>query len=167
MMAAPYRMIEEIIPDQIHYLAGIDGKISRAEKKHIKATEKQKDKIVKRAFDSTSAAKELMGYWPAKFWLTEKHYAPVSNLSGLHKPILILQGGRDYQISPEKDFGPLKTICDTRESCTGILYPALNHLFMPGIGKSSPMEYMNPNHVPIEVIEDIADWVKGQKLKIR
>lgn len=34
------------------------------------------------------------------------------------------------------------------------------HHFMPGTGKPTPREYRQPNHVPRQVIEEIAAWVK-------
>ena len=39
-------------------------------------------------------------------------------------------------------------------------YPALNHLFSPGEGRSTPAEYEKPGHVAAEVVEDIAAFVK-------
>jgi hypothetical protein len=38
-------------------------------------------------------------------------------------------------------------------------YPALNHLFIAGEGKSLPAEYGKPGHVAPEVIDDIAKFV--------
>jgi uncharacterized protein len=38
-------------------------------------------------------------------------------------------------------------------------YPALNHLFIEGTGKSTPEEYTHPGHVSAEVISDIARWI--------
>ena len=35
-------------------------------------------------------------------------------------------------------------------------YPALNHLFIAGTGKSLPAEYQTPGHVAEDVIRDIA-----------
>jgi hypothetical protein len=39
-------------------------------------------------------------------------------------------------------------------------YPALNHLFVAGEGKSLPAEYAKPGHVAPQVIDDIAKFVK-------
>jgi hypothetical protein len=39
-------------------------------------------------------------------------------------------------------------------------YPALNHLFVTGEGKSTSAEYAKPGHVAAEVVEDIAAFVK-------
>jgi hypothetical protein len=39
-------------------------------------------------------------------------------------------------------------------------YPALNHFFVAGEGKSLPAEYAKPGHVAQQVVEDIAKFVK-------
>jgi hypothetical protein len=48
-------------------------------------------------------------------------------------------------------------------------YPGLNHLFMPGTGRSTGAEYMLASHVDAAVISDIAAWVaqRNQELRIR
>jgi len=38
-------------------------------------------------------------------------------------------------------------------------YPTLNHLFLPGEGKSTPSEYERAGHIPDFVLDDIADWI--------
>jgi uncharacterized protein len=39
-------------------------------------------------------------------------------------------------------------------------YPALNHLFIAGEGKSTLDEYSVVGHIAEEVIIDIAEWIK-------
>ena len=39
-------------------------------------------------------------------------------------------------------------------------YPTLNHLFMPGEGRSTPAEYEREGHIPEFVLDDIASWMK-------
>jgi hypothetical protein len=40
------------------------------------------------------------------------------------------------------------------------VYPALNHLFISGEGRSIPSEYLQPGHVDPQVVTDIADWIQ-------
>jgi len=42
-------------------------------------------------------------------------------------------------------------------------YPTLNHLFLPGEGKSTPSEYDRAGHIPDFVLDDIADWIRKIK----
>jgi hypothetical protein len=58
-----------------------------------------------------------------------------------------------------KDFGIWKTALAGRSNVTMKSYPALNHLFIEGMGKSTPAEYNTPGHVSGEAIGDIAGWI--------
>jgi hypothetical protein len=75
-------------------------------------------------------------------------------------PLLILQGERDYQVSMV-DFAGWKAALGGRKDVELKSYPALNHLFVEGSGKSTPSEYMQPRHVAAEAIRDIAKWVNA------
>jgi fermentation-respiration switch protein FrsA (DUF1100 family) len=77
----------------------------------------------------------------------------------IKRPILILQGGRDYQVTSE-DFQGWKDSLSSRENVQFRLYPKLNHLFIEGERRSTPAEYEVPGHVAETVIEDIAAWIK-------
>ena len=76
----------------------------------------------------------------------------------LGKPMLILQGERDYQVTMV-DFVRWKEALAGRDDVKLISYPHLNHLFIEGEGKSTPQEYSVPGNVAGVVIEDIAKWI--------
>ena len=76
--------------------------------------------------------------------------------------MLILQVEGDYQVTLEDDFKGWKDGLADREKVEFKTYPDLNHLFMPGIGKSTPTEYQIAGNVAQTVIEDIAKWVEEQ-----
>jgi len=73
-------------------------------------------------------------------------------------PMLILQGERDYQVTTE-EFAKWKAALASRSDVTFRSYPALNHLFMAGSGRSVPAEYQVAGHVADEVVRDIASWI--------
>ena len=73
--------------------------------------------------------------------------------------MLILQGERDYQVSLA-DLKGWRDALGARANVTIKSYPTLNHLFLPGEGKSTPAEYSRLGHVPDFVFDDIADWIK-------
>ncbi len=76
--------------------------------------------------------------------------------AGLKLPIMLLQGGRDYQVSAERDFGLYQKTLNGRPQVVLRLLPALNHLMVPGTGASTPAEYEQPGHVDVEVVTAIA-----------
>jgi fermentation-respiration switch protein FrsA (DUF1100 family) len=93
------------------------------------------------------------------YWLDLKSHLPLEAARSLHRPFLILQGERDYQVSMA-DFAGWKRGLGGRPGVALKSYPTLNHLFAAGEGRSTPAEYEKPGHVTAEVIEDIAAFVK-------
>lgn len=82
----------------------------------------------------------------------------------MNKPVLFLQGGRDYQVTESGDFELWRKAVASKpggdKQYQFKLYPRLNHLFMAGAGKSSPDEYYRDSrNVDVQVIEDIARWL--------
>jgi fermentation-respiration switch protein FrsA (DUF1100 family) len=75
--------------------------------------------------------------------------------------MLLLQGERDYQVTME-DFQGWKAALASKRNATFKSYPALNHLFLEGTGKSAPAEYQQVGHVPQTVIDDIVAWIRAQ-----
>ena len=73
-------------------------------------------------------------------------------------PFLVLQGERDYQVTME-DFEAWRTALAARRGARLISYPALDHMFFAGTGKSSPAAYQKPTHVDAAVITDIQKWI--------
>ena len=98
---------------------------------------------------------------PASYWLDLRGYDAAKLAATLGKPMLILQGARDYQVTVEDDLARWKAALDGRAGVTIRVYPDLNHLFAPGSGPSSPAEYEPAQHVDPRVIEDIAAWLAG------
>jgi dienelactone hydrolase len=95
---------------------------------------------------------------PASYWLDLKDYNPATVAKGLSCRLLLVQGGRDFQVMP-KELVTWRSILAGKRNATFREYPALNHLFIAGEGKSSLAEYKKPGHVAAEVISDIATWV--------
>ena len=85
-------------------------------------------------------------------------------LKALDKPILILQGDKDFHVSVERDFHGYKHILGDKPNATFKRYANLNHLFMPSVYGGEKIlktkkEYKAPQHVDKQVINDISDWL--------
>ena len=161
VMAGPARTLEQAIVDQYTYLALEDGVITPEEQKHIDEAKRSLDRI----HNLTAAdAGTRVGNAPGSYWLDLRGYDPPIAATMLQQPILVLQGGRDYQVTPE-EFARWKQALEAKRSVTFHLYPALNHLFIAGEGKSYPAEYEKSGHVDPQVIDDIATWVKSQVVR--
>jgi uncharacterized protein len=97
---------------------------------------------------------------PAAYMQDLKDYNPATMAGKQTVPLLILQGERDYQVTM-KDFALWKAALAARKNVTFHSYPKLNHLFVPGEGKSMPAEYQQAGHVDPQVVEDISGWIKS------
>jgi len=102
----------------------------------------------------------LMKAAPASYTLDLDDYirAAAEMAKLLKQPMLIMQGGRDYQVT-ETDFNMWKNALGSRTDVTLKLYPDLNHLFMTGDGKATPAEYDKPGSVSQNVISDLISWI--------
>jgi dienelactone hydrolase len=106
-----------------------------------------------------AAGTRLVGA-PAAYWLDLAGYDPAATAHGLGVPVLVLAGGRDYQVGP-KDFEVWKSALAALPNATFRLFPKLNHLLVEGDGPSTPAEYERSGHVAAEVVEAVAAWARA------
>ena len=104
-------------------------------------------------------AKELPLGLPAADWLALRAYDQTATASQLTRPILVVQGERDYQVTMD-DFTAWKKALSSHCHVTFRSYSKLNHLFMEGEGKAKPAEYNRAGHVARELVDDLAAWIK-------
>lgn len=135
-------------------------------------TEQQKNDVltqVEAELDKTKTLDDggtgyIMGistnYWKS---LNAIHSAEI--VKNLNIPMLILQGGADFQVYPDKDYTLWQTALKGRSNATFKLYDGLSHLFMPNQisanGVPDVSVYNAPDHVAPQVITDIAAWVEN------
>jgi dienelactone hydrolase len=159
ILAGAVRSLEQSVLDQTRYLANADGTVSPEEQKQIDAAAAVVERV--KSLESTDAAVSVLGASvPASYLVDLRGYNPPAAAASLKLPMLILQGGRDYQVTTD-DFAKWKSALGDRQNVTLKLYPQLNHLFMPGKGPSVPAEYLAAGHVAEEVVEDIATWIRS------
>lgn len=94
------------------------------------------------------------------YFLDARGYDPPKAARALRCPVLVLQGERDYQVRMS-EFKDWVSALGKRKGVSLRSYPALNHLFVSGVGPSTPAEYAAPGHVDQAVVDDIALWVKA------
>jgi dienelactone hydrolase len=157
-LAGSTRPLEDLILDQSRYILSLDGKLSLEAQKKLTEIEQQVANVKSANLSADTRNSKLPLGCPAKYWLDLRGYHPAEAAKGLSKPMLILQGGRDYQVTLE-DFQGWKNTLSARQDVQFKLYPKLNHLFQAGAGKSKPVEYENPGHVAAVVIGDVATWI--------
>ena len=78
------------------------------------------------------------------------------------KPVLILQGGKDFQVLAKRDYRMFKKLLAGRENTQYKLYPELNHVFVKGIYNDilkASKEYSVEQYIGEDVIGDIAAFI--------
>ena len=158
IMGGITRPLEDIIIEQMNYIFLLDGKINDAEQNQLDNINKQISRVKDPLLSSEISPTELPFGVHAEYWLDLRKYDPAKSAENLLMPMLILQGERDYQVTMD-NFNGWKQRLITKKNVAFKVYPTLNHLFMDGIGKSTPDEYEKEGHVAEFVIEDIAQWI--------
>lgn len=158
LMAAPARKLDVLLEEQYRFLTR--GKLTNA----TDSAQLEKLIMVIRQSGDTKQAATLhpdslaLGLSFA-YWKSINGFNQVQVAQKLHQPILVLSGGRDYQVPPAdaaiwKQSLPASTTC--------IEYPKANHLMMDGEGEPGPAEYQKVANVNRQVVVDIANWVSKQ-----
>jgi dipeptidyl aminopeptidase/acylaminoacyl peptidase len=157
ILAGSARSPLDLIEDQIEYLAKLDGDFSADERQQL-AEVKQATTAI-RAGKLTEVEKPLLGA-PTAYWARLHALDPAGTAAKLELPILIIHGGRDYQVS-KADYAVWKEQLGGRQNVTIKLHEGLNHLMAAGEGASGPEEYQQASHVDEAVIADITKWIEA------
>ncbi len=162
IMAGMTRAMEDTILDQFTYLYSLSGSMTDTQKAELEQLKVQVARAKDPNLSDQVPATDLPLRIHPAYWLAMRDYQPAAVAKSLAMPVLVLQGGRDYQVTAVDFSGWQKALSD-KPNATLKVYPKLFHLFMPGEGPSTPQEYLVEGHVSEEVIQDIAGWVKSKK----
>jgi dienelactone hydrolase len=141
------------------YLYGLAGtNISDEDKEKLEDLKAEVARIKALTSADRGSTAKLLGAMPT-YWLDLRGYNPPEVARSVQAPMLLLQGGRDYQVQAV-DMDNWKAALGSRKDVEFRLYPKLNHLFYEGEGLLTPMEYTQKHgSVAPEVVEDIAAWI--------
>lgn len=154
VLAGPARPFSTVLVEQLEYLRGLET--DPASRQSLDSLIAAAHRVGTAGLDDTDT---LLGV-PASYWRELQAVDPVTTARGLDIPMLILQGGRDYQVT-EADLEAWRAGLGDRSDVDLKLYPELNHLFAPGEGMATPAEYTGEaRHVAPAVVADIAAWIR-------
>jgi pimeloyl-ACP methyl ester carboxylesterase len=159
-LAANARPVEIMALEQNEYIANLGTGPSPETQKRL-ADLRAEVLRVRNLAPGKSNPPVLMGL-PLAYLLDLKGYDPLAAAKRLAIPMLLLQGERDFQVTM-KDFDLWKSALAGRSNVAFMSFPALNHLFMAGEGKSSPAEYRVAGNFSVEAVGGIANWLLAQK----
>ncbi|WP_426511058.1 alpha/beta hydrolase family protein [Dactylosporangium sp. McL0621] len=144
---------------QLRYLGSLDPAGADTVQPAIDALTRQATAVDSPSLSTATPASDLPFGVPAPYWLDLRGYDPPAAAAALGKPVLILQGGRDYQVTVDDDLARWRAALAGRPGVTVRVHDADNHLFFSGSGPSKPSEYESAQHMDAAVVIDVADWL--------
>jgi dienelactone hydrolase len=159
IMAGLTRPLDDTILRQMEYIYGLAGpNLADEDKKKLEDVKAEVAKVKALTEADRGSTTKILGAMPA-YWLDLRGYNPPEMAQSVKKPMLILQGEHDYQVTTE-DFENWKKALGGRKDVEFRLYPKLNHLFFETPGMATPLDYTQKHgSVAPYVVDDIADWI--------
>lgn len=156
-LATPARPLDELILDQLEYLANVGERRVDA----IARRREEWEAVAERLDSGEYDRDELLLGLPGALWESLEGYDQVEVARTLSVPRTYLQGGRDYQVTTEADFALWQSALGDDDAVTLAAYPELDHLFLRTYGPSVPAAYGVAREVAEPVVAAVADRVRA------
>lgn len=160
MAAAPARKLADLATEQNAYLYKASGDTTALGKQQFMESQGEiaKSRLLK--LGAIAPDSMILGA-PASYWIDLNNYDQVATAKKIGSRILVFQGGNDFQVSVQ-DFNVWKSALAANKNASFRLYPELNHLFSVQKEKGNGNQYRIPANVDLNLINDIAIWIKGK-----
>lgn len=162
LMAGSPRKLEEIMIDQYKdVLQSTKGLVRWIIKKQASKMSQMFEGLYQ-ITDEEAKKKKVVNGTTLYYFKEMGEHAASNYLTNIEKPVLIMQGRKDFQATVEKDFHAYKDLLSDKNNVTFRLYENLNHAFVPfvyGNIMKANQEYNVEQHIGEEVITDIANWI--------
>ena len=158
VLAGYTRPLQDEIVRQYEYLFNLDGAVSDDERKLIEGARRDAARVRGLKPADAAGGERLQGA-PVAYWLDLRDYSPPAEARKLRRPVLVLQGERDYNVTMDA-FRDWQRALAGRRDAAFKSYAKLDHLFLEGEGPSKDSDYAAPRNVAPYVVADIADWIK-------
>lgn len=161
ILAGNTRPLEDLLLDQIAYISSLKKEKDPNHEAKMGRLKEQVALVKSDKLTHDTDTSSLPFGIPASYWIDLKNYDPSLVASKIPQPIMVLQGGRDYQVKSDGDFDVWKQKLESSQKNLLKLYPDLNHLFIAGEGTAVPEEYFfKPGQIDDQVLDDISEFVK-------
>ncbi|MGH9226183.1 MAG: hypothetical protein ACRD2W_20900, partial [Acidimicrobiales bacterium] len=146
LMAAGLETPGDAIVRQTEYLAQLDGVVNAGEQIQIDGARRDAVAMGNLATGGEVAGPPPYGL-PRSYWVDIYSYDPIETMRRASRPVLLMQGGRDYQVRPE-DLARWEQGLSGEPDVSAKRYPRADHLFIEeGI------------HVAEVVVADVGAWI--------
>lgn len=160
MAGTPYRL-EEIVLRQLRQASGGRSVLNRIVSLEYRIFAKKFENLYQMR-DEEAKKKKFAGNLSLYYFKEMGRKTAADYLLESEKPVLILQGGMDFQVLAQDDFRLFQQLLADRSNTEFRLYPKLNHVFVEAIYSDilkASKEYSVERHVGEDVIGDIAAFV--------
>jgi dienelactone hydrolase len=159
VLAGPTRTLQDLMIAQLRYLTSLDpanAKLRDVLSEAIAFKAAVEDPALKPEADLRVPGG---GQARGAYFLDARGYHPERAAAALPCAVLVVQGGRDYQVTMADDFDGWRHALSGDGRATLKTYPALDHRLVAGQGPSSPDQYRQPGHVDEQLVADVAAWI--------
>lgn len=160
LLSAPARSLLEILPEQADYIASLPNANKEQNQAFANAVKWQVKNAMKPELNLKSKEMLPFGARP-KYWLMDKNYKVIEEAKKLTLPIILIQGGRDYNVT-KKDFDLWVSAMGSRSNFKSVWLENLDHLYFEGLGMAKPEDTMRPQHVSKSMTNKMVEFVKGK-----
>ena len=169
LMAGPGRPLEALLKEQLRLGRELQG----AKPAELDAFEHEIDAFLAHVakdepIEPKGLAPELAAFLPGRAWL-KSHLGrdPLAVLAKVTCPILVLQGGKDVQVSAERDAPKIVAALDAAGHHDHELrvFPALDHLFKRASDKPSELDYLRARPIDPEFLDALVAWLSRRLLR--
>lgn len=94
-----------------------------------------------------------------------KNYDVIGAAKAIQKPVLVMQGDADFQVSVKTDFDGWKKAFENNKAAEFKLYPGLNHVYTDVNVSGTIEDYYIKANIPQTVIDDISGFVNKVSAK--
>lgn len=141
LLAAPARQLEESLREQTAYIARLQG-----------GSTAQADSLFR----------ALRGQLPEEYLEAARKYRPVKTAATLDAPILVVQGGHDYQVT-RTDYELWQKGLRKHAAAAFVFVPSADHLLRSLPAMATPQDYLKTAPLCPEAVQAIAGFVNGKK----
>lgn len=162
LLAGTPRKLEEVLKDQVEeQLSQMPALLRKLSEKRMHQLIAQFDGMYELS-DEEAKTKKIGGGTTVYYFKEMGEHPAGDYLKNLEKPLLVMQGGRDFQVKVDVDYRGYQELLEGRPNVTFRLFEELNHCFVPAICtdiSKAKKEYSTERHIGPEVIAQIAGWI--------
>lgn len=153
----PARSFAETIRDQVEHNLDVQGVAGPERTETLELVDEEMEQVETLDIDDD----EVIRFGGREYYESLQAYDHEETAAALDIPQLLLQGGRDWQVTVEDDLPVWEDAIGDKDTVEITVYDDLNHLFQVSEGEMTQAEYVEPDSpVDEQVIEDITSFIE-------